>query len=116
MPFVRGSVSRGNAFAVVKREAVAGGVNDSPVDCQSRSVTEPQRDPNPISSSKKGGMPLVGMPPFLLMGFVGAVIDRPFFRSRAYVSDTRDVRATGGRPYKRGTPPKADKRKKRQSA
>ena len=31
MPFVRGSVSRGNAFAVVKREAVAGGVNDSPV-------------------------------------------------------------------------------------
>ena len=35
--------------------------------------------PNPISSSKKGGMPLVGMPPFLLIGFVGAVIDRPFF-------------------------------------
>lgn len=38
-----------------------------------------RRDPNPISSSKKGGMPLVGMPPFLLMGFVGAVIDRLFF-------------------------------------
>ena len=53
-----------------------------------------RRDPNPISSSKKGGMPLVGMPPFLLRGFVGAVIDRPFFRSR-HVQMTPETR---GRP------------------
>ena len=59
-------------------------------------------------------MPLVGMPPFLLMGFVGAVIDRPFFRSR-HVQMTPETR---GRPVVAptigGTLSEADKRKIRQ--
>lgn len=57
--------------------------------------------PNPISSSKKGGMPLVGMPPFLLMGF-GAPRTSRFVRGCrlfvvAFPGETRLRWRRGGR-------------------